>query len=53
MTVKQLIKLLEKIEDKNLKVELAFWDWRFYNFSKVKDVYDNSPYTKTVRITND
>ena len=52
MTVKQLIKELEKIENKNLKIELKVYDWKaFYIFWKWKFVYDNSKYTWSVIIT--
>ena len=52
LTVEKLIKELQKIENKKLKIELVYRDWTFYNYSFARLVYDNSDYTNTVRITN-
>ena len=52
ITVKQLIKKLEKIEDKNQTVRIKYFDWKGRNyFSRVKNIYENNDWT--VIITND
>lgn len=51
MTVKQLLKQLEKM-NKDDKVRIKYRDWKAWNYySFVKKVYDNRDWT--VIITND
>lgn len=49
MKVKDLIEILEKIKDKNAKLEIKYRDWEaYYYFSDVKDAYLNLNWKVTI-----